>query len=76
MSVDHQYNLGHTDDKLTQSFYVLSARSNGRLVDLTITVFVVPGSNPVCNRGVFLHIKVSGFSSGKVCVYDQHSHGK
>ena len=27
-------------------------------------------------RGIFLHFKVSWFSSSKVCVDDQHSHGK
>ena len=45
MSVDHQQNLDHTDDKLIYFFYDLSAWSNGRSLDQKIKVFVVPGSN-------------------------------
>ena len=49
MSVDHQHNLDHTDDKFINIFSVLSSGSNGRLGSLKFTVFVVPGSNSVEN---------------------------
>ena len=47
LSVDHQHNLDHTDDKLFQNSLYPVLMSNGRSVDQNLIIFVVQGSNPV-----------------------------
>ena len=83
VSVNHQHNLDHTDHKFITLLLVLSSWFNGRLVDLKIYSFCGQRLESCVKHsffqkyfllGVFLHLKVSGFRSSKVCVDDQHSH--
>ena len=66
---------------MTTSFTFSMTCLLARAFDQKLEAFVVLGSNLVFNSlffkifsfvGVFLHFKVSGFSSSKVCVDYQH----
>ena len=85
MSVDHQHNLDHVDDKFIIISYALYSWSKGRLVGPKFYSFCGHRFKSCVKHSFFvqiifllgeiLHLKVLGFSISKVCVDDQHSHG-